>query len=206
MSYHTFFFSKNIIYSLSVSAFIGSTLSSIMKSTVFCFPCLKNPILYLASATFVLSLKVILISFTKLSQSWASSYLSSLSSFFCAYIPTTPSLRQAKITVILLSVSITLLLLRYNYISLHQSSNFVWSLSNHPGSGPILFDMTACIFLFASAGAGAADISVSVCLYLLETSSVICKDPSCSDNVSISFVLLELVLVPFHSLYYMYFV
>ena len=145
-------------------------------------------------------------SFTKLSQSWVPSYLFSLSSFFCAYIPTTPPLRQAKITVILSSVSITLLLLRYNCIFLHQSSNFVWSLSNHPGSGPILFDMTACIFLFASAGAGVADISVSVCLYLLEASSVICKDSNCSDNASISFVLLELVLVPFHSLYYMCFV
>ena len=128
--------------------------------------------------------------------------------FFCAYIPTTPPLRQAKITVILSLVSITLLFLRYNCISLHQSSNFVWSLSNYTGSGPMLFDITACIFLFASAGAGAgaADISISVFLYLLEAFSMICKDPSCSDNASISFVLLELVLVPFHSLYYMCFV
>ena len=74
----------------------------------------------------------------------------------------------------------------------------------------MLFDITACIFLFASAGAGAgagaADISISVFLYLLEAFSMICKDPSCSDNASISFVLLELVLVPFHSLYYMCFV
>ena len=205
-----FFFSKNIIYSLSVSVFIASALSSIMKSTVFCFPCLKNPILHLASAAFVLLLKVVLISFMKLSQSWVPSYLSSLSSFFCAYIPTTPPLRQAKITVILSLVSITLLFLRYNCISLHQSSNFVWSLSNYTGSGPMLFDITACIFLFASAGAGAgagaADISISVFLYLLEAFSMICKDPSCSDNASISFVLLELVLVPFHSLYYMCFV
>ena len=47
--------------------------------------------------------------------------------------------------------------------------------------------------------AGAADIFVFICLYLLEASSVICKDPSCSDNTSISFVLLELVLVPLHN-------
>ena len=86
ISYHMFFFSKNIIYSLSVSVFMASALSSIMKSTVFCFPCLKNPILHLASAAFVLLLKVVLISFMKLSQSWVPSYLSSLSSFFlCIY-------------------------------------------------------------------------------------------------------------------------
>ena len=55
-------------------------------------------------------------------------------------------------------------------------------------------------------GAGVVDISVSVHLYLLEASSVICKDPSRSDNASISFVLLELVLVSLHSLYYTCFV
>jgi len=51
--------------------------------------------------------------------------------------------------------------------------------------------------LFATAaGAGATDISsVVVCLYSSEASSVICKDPNRSDNASISFVLLELVLV-----------
>ena len=51
----------------------------------------------------------------------------------------------------------------------------------------------ACAFsLFAT---GAVDISVSVCLSSLEASSVILKDPSCSDNVSISFVRLKLVVV-----------
>jgi len=53
----------------------------------------------------------------------------------------------------------------------------------------------------ASVAAGAVDISVSICL-LFEASSLICKDPSHSDNVSISFVLLELILVS-HSLHYM---
>jgi len=44
-------------------------------------------------------------------------------------------------------------------------------------------------------GAGAADISsVVVRSYLLEASSVICKDPKRSDIVSTPFVLLELVL------------
>ena len=70
----------------------------------------------------------------------------------------------------------------------------------------MLFGMTAYTFSFAGAGAGAADISVSVCLYLLKASFVICKDPSCSDNTSILFVLLELILVPFCSLYYTCFV
>ena len=71
----------------------------------------------------------------------------------------TSPLKYAKIVVILLLVSITLLLLRNNLISLHQSSNFVWSLSNYPRSGTILLDITACIFLFA--GVGTTNISLS---------------------------------------------
>jgi len=62
--------------------------------------------------------------------------------------------------------------------------------------------MTTCMFLFiAGTDAGAADISVSVCLYSFEASSVIYKDPSCSDNASISFILLELILVLLHTLH-----
>jgi len=53
-----------------------------------------------------------------------------------------------------------------------------------------------------TAGAGADDISVSVCLYSLEAFSVICKNSSHSDNALISFILLELILVPLHSLHY----
>ena len=92
----------------------------------------------------------------------------------------------------------TLLLLRNNLIPLHQSSNFDWSPSNHPGSSTMFFSNTACTFLlFATvSGAGATDISfMVVCLYSSEASSMICKDPNYSDNASISFVLLELVLV-----------
>ena len=123
-------------------------------------------------------------------------------------MPTTPPLRRARITVILLLVSMTLLLLRNNLIPFHQSSNFVWSPSNHSRSGTIFFSFPAFIFSFiATTGAGAFNISsFSVCLYSLEASSVICKDPSCSDNISISFVLLELVLAIFHILFYMCFV
>jgi len=99
--------------------------------------------------------------------------------------------------VILSSVSRTLLLLRNNLISLHQSSNFVQSPSNHPGSGTIFFGIAADTFSpFSTAmGAGATDISsIVVRSYLLKMSSVICKDPKCSDIASTSFVLLELVL------------
>ena len=100
--------------------------------------------------------------------------------------------------MILLSVSITLLLLRNNLIPLHQSSNFDQSPSNHPGSGIMFFGNPACIFpLFTTvSGASATNISfMVVCLYSSEASSVICKDPNCSNNASISFVLLELVLI-----------
>ena len=57
----------------------------------------------------------------------------------------------------------------------------------------------------AGATAGVVDISMSVCLLLVEASWLICKDPSHSDNASISFVLLELVLVPcsFHVFHFL---
>ena len=98
--------------------------------------------------------------------------------------------------MILSLVSITLLLLRNNLIPLHQSSNFDQSLSNHPGSSTIFFGNSVCMLFIAVSGAGTTDISsIVICLYLSEASSVICKDPNCSDNASISFVLLELVLV-----------
>ena len=70
----------------------------------------------------------------------------------------------------------------------------------------MLSSMTACIFSFIVAGAGAANISVSVCSYSLKASSVICSNSSHSNNTSISFVLLELILASFHSLYYTCFI
>ena len=148
----------------SVSAFMASVLNSIIKSAIFYFPCLKNSILYSASAVFVLSLKVILISFMKSFQSWVPSSSSSSLSFFYAYIPAISPLRWARITVILSSVSMTLLLLRINHIPLHQSSNFVWSLSNYSGSGTIFFGILIYMFSLIAIGTGATNISVFVCL------------------------------------------
>ena len=92
----------------------------------------------------------------------------------------------------------TLLLLRNSHIPLHQSLNFVQSPSNYPGSGIILFGIPADTFSLISTamGAGAVDISVSVCLLVsFEALSVILRDPSLSDNASKSFVCLELILV-----------
>ena len=110
--------------------------------------------------------------------------------------------------MILSLVSRTLLLLRNNRIPLHQSSNFVQSPSNHPGSGTMFLGNPAYMFSLSAtaAGAGATDISsVVVCSYSSEASSVICKDSSRSNSASISFVLLELV-VSFYSYCYMCFV
>ena len=78
---HMFFFSKNIVCSSSVSAFIAKTSNLIMKSAMFHFPYLKNSIFHLASAAFILLLNVILISLTNSYQSWVPSSLSSLLSF-----------------------------------------------------------------------------------------------------------------------------
>ena len=111
---HIFFFSKNIACRLSVSAFIAKTSNSIMKSAVFHFSYLKDFIFHSAFAAFILSLNVVLISLTKLSESWVPSSLSSLLSFLYAYISATPPLRCARIAIILSLVSITLLLLRRN--------------------------------------------------------------------------------------------
>jgi len=88
-----------------------------------------------------------------------------------------------------------LLLLRNNHISLHQSSNFVWSPLNYPRSETILFGITAYIlsFIIAGAGTGTIDISLSDCLYASsEALFVIFKDPNLSDNASILFVLCKL--------------
>ena len=168
-----------------------------MKSAVFRLPCLNISIFHSASAALDLSLNVVLISFMKSSQSWVPSSSSSSSSFFCAYIPATPPLRQARIAVILSSVSMTLLLLRNSRIPLYQSSNFVLSPSNHPGSGTMFFGNPACLFswLIPAIGTGAVDIfSIVICSFSSEVSLVICKDSSCSDNASILFVHLELVV------------
>ena len=59
----------------------------------------------------------------------------------------------------------------------------------------MFFNIPTCIFSLIAAGAGTTNISVSICLYLLEASSVICKDPNYSNNALILFILLELVLV-----------
>jgi len=111
-------------------------------------------------------------------------------------MPATHPLRQAKITVILSLVSMTLLLLRNNRISLYQFSNFVLFPSNHSRSGTMFLGITACLLVFIVTGTGATDIASSDhSVVLSEVSFVICKDSSCSDNASMLSVLLELILV-----------
>ena len=109
----------------------------------------------------------------------------------------------------LLLVSKTLLLLRNNYIPLHQSSNFVLFLLNYPRSRTIFFGVAACILLFVIANTGTADIFSSDCSYISsKTLSVICKDPSLFNNASISFVYFELivVLLMVYAIYVLFFV
>ena len=95
--------------------------------------------------------------------------------------------------MILSLVSMTLLLLRNNCIFLYQSSNFFQSLLNYHGSMTILFSVTACMFLFIVAGA--SNISLSVCLFvLLEALFMIFKNSSLSDSTLILSILHELIL------------
>ena len=97
----------------------------------------------------------------------------------------TPPIRQARIAVILSSVTITLLLLRDNHIPLYQSSNFVLSPSNHFRLGTILFGIPT--YLLCTAGTSAINIIsvVSVSVVLSKAFSlVILNNPSCSDNAS----------------------
>ena len=96
-------------------------------------------------------------------------------------------LSWARIVVILLSVSVTLLLLRNSQIPLHQSLNFVLFLLNHSESGIIFFSIIACSF-YAVAGAGTTDISSVYSVVSSEIpSSVIFNDFNHSDNAFILF-------------------
>ena len=184
----------------SVFAFMANTSNSIMKSTMCFLPCLNVSIFHSASAALLLSLNAVLISSTNSSQLWILSVSFSSLIFFCVYIPAMPSLSQASTAVILSSAATTLLLLRNKWISLHQSSNFIRSPSNHPRSDTIFFSNSAWPFSWPitsiGAGAGATDISASVHLLLvLSFEASICKDPSHSDNASILSVCLELIVV-----------
>ena len=51
------------------------------------------------------------------------------------------------------------------------------------------------MFSLISTAAGVSADDISVFIHSLEAFSVICKDPNCSNNALISFVLLELILV-----------
>ena len=62
-----------------------------------------------------------------------------------------------------------------------------------------------CLYILVAC-AGVPNISVFAGLYLFEASSVICKDLSCSNNASISFILLELILVSLCSFHYTCFI
>ena len=99
-----------------------------------------------------------------------------------------PPLSQASTAVILLLAAITLLLLRNKWILLHQSSNFILSPLNYPGSGTIVFVSMLLVYT-ASASAGAVNIlsvsGVAGSVLLFDTLSlVILNDPSISSNAS----------------------
>jgi len=109
--------------------------------------------------------------------------------------------------VILLSVSITLLLLRNNCIPLHQSLNFVLFSLNYSKSETMFLGIIACLFVFVVTGTSVIDIVLSdYFIVLSKVLFVIYKDPSHSDSASMSSVLLELILVLLCGLHYTYFI
>jgi len=83
-----------------------------------------------------------------------------------------PPLRQVRIAIILLSVAVTLLVLRNNLIPLHQSSNFILFPSNYSGSKTILFGIPAYLFCTV-VDAGATDISSMYSIVSSEVSSLV---------------------------------
>jgi len=90
----------------------------------------------------------------------------------------------------LLSVTITLLLLRNNYISLYQSSNFIWSLLNYLESGTIIFSIYISDVISTSAiGVYALNMllnTISIVLVLFKVSYlVIFNNSSTFSNISI---------------------
>ena len=109
-----------------------------------------------------------------------------------------PLLSWTSTAVILLLAATTLLLLRNKWISLHQSSNFVLSPSNHPGSGTIVFVGTLLLYT-AGTGAGTVDIlsvsGVTGLVFLFDMLSlVILNDRSISSNASIVSIFCPAVL------------
>ena len=154
-----FFFNKKIVYMLSVSNFMANTLNSIIKFMMCFFLYLNVSIFHSASAALLLLLHAVLTFLMKLSQFQTSSSSFILLIFFSVYIHATPSLSWANTVMILLSIAITLLLLRNNQIPLHQSSNFVWLLLNYPRFRTMLFGITAYAILLCTTNIGAVDIS-----------------------------------------------
>ena len=102
-------------------------------------------------------------------------------------MPDMPPLIWARIVVIMLSIPVTLFLLRNNQILLYQSLNLVLSLLNYPGSRTMLFGMTICSF-YTVAGADATNISSMYSVISSEAFSlVILNNSNHFDNASILF-------------------
>ena len=176
---------------LSVSAFMANASNLIMNLAICFLLYLNGSIFHSVSAILLLSLNIILISLTNFSQSqiFSSSFIQS--NFFQAQIPIIPPLRQIRIAVILLSIVVTLLLLRNNCILLYQSLNFVQSLLNYSRSKTILLDMTIC--LLYTTEAGAIDIMSTISIVLSEVSSlIIFNDSNYSNNISYCFLNIDL--------------
>ena len=117
--------------------------SNLIIKLAICFLLYLNILIFhLASAVLLLSLNIVLISLTNFSQSQIFYSSSIWSNFFWTQMLVMPSLRWARIAVILLFVVMTLLFLKNNCIPLYQSSNFVLSLSNYPKFRTMLLSMT----------------------------------------------------------------
>ena len=86
------------------------------------------------------------------------SYYTSLSKFKIIKL----SLSSTTLIVTLSSIAMTLLLLRNNCISLHQSSNCIQLLSNNPQSETMLFNITIYAISLCTTRVDTIDISVSI--------------------------------------------
>ena len=112
ISWFMFFFSKNIVYWLSVCALLAKAMNLIRKSAMYFLSCINISMYHSALVSFVLSLYTSCSSASKASQLGVLSFPSILSSFYYTNAPTVPPQNLPNTVIIFSLVSVILLALK----------------------------------------------------------------------------------------------